>query len=51
MKPDGTFSKLMNNKRIKKLGWKNEISLENGLKQAYAEFEKTFKYIEFYFSL
>lgn len=40
MKPDGTFSKLMNNKRIKKLGWKNEIGLENGLKQVYTEFEK-----------
>ena len=40
MKPDGTFSKLMNNKRIKKLGWKNEIGLENGLKQVYTEFVK-----------
>ena len=41
-KPDGTFSKLMNNKRIKKLGWKTDISLEDGLKQVFTDFEKNF---------
>jgi len=44
-KPDGTFSKLMSNKRIKKLGWKNEIRLDDGLKQVYIDFKKKVNYI------
>ena len=29
------MSKLMNNSRIRKLNWKTEINLENGLKDVY----------------
>ena len=39
-KPDGTMSKLMNNNRIKKLKWKTEINLENGLKNVYSDYKK-----------
>ena len=39
-KPDGTLSKLMNNSRIKKLNWKNEINLEEGISRVYSEFIK-----------
>jgi GDP-L-fucose synthase len=34
-KPDGTLRKLMDNSRIKKLGWAPKISLEKGLKLTY----------------
>jgi GDP-L-fucose synthase len=40
-KPDGTLSKLMNNNRIKKLGWKNKISLEKGLSEVCLDFKKS----------
>ena len=33
------MSKLMNNNRIKKLNWKNQINLEDGLKQVYSDFK------------
>jgi GDP-L-fucose synthase len=39
-KPDGTLSKLMSNSRIRKLNWKNEISLESGLSKVYLDFKK-----------
>ena len=39
-KPDGTLSKLMNNNRIRKLNWKNEINLESGLSEVYSDFKK-----------
>jgi GDP-L-fucose synthase len=37
-KPDGTKRKLLNTKLIRSLGWAPEISLENGLKEAYIDF-------------
>ena len=30
-KPDGTYRKLLNNERIKSLGWKAEFNLEKGI--------------------
>ena len=39
-KSDGTLTKLMNNSRIKKLNWKNNINLEDGIKKVYSQFEK-----------
>ncbi len=42
-KPDGTYSKLMDNMRIKNLGWKSEINLKDGLKQTYIDFIKNAK--------
>lgn len=39
-KPDGTYSKLMNNARIRKLNWKNKIDLEDGLREVYLDFKK-----------
>lgn len=37
-KPDGTPRKLMDSTRLEKLGWKANISLERGLRQAYADY-------------
>lgn len=37
-KPDGTPKKLMDSSRLKSLGWQPKISLEAGLKLAYADF-------------
>ena len=34
-KPDGTLRKLMDSSRLRKLGWRPEISLKEGLKQTY----------------
>lgn len=39
-KPDGTPRKLMDSSRLELLGWRPEYSLEQGLKKAYAEFER-----------
>jgi GDP-L-fucose synthase len=37
-KPDGTLRKLMNSQRLNDMGWKPQINLEDGLKNAYAAF-------------
>ncbi len=43
-KPDGTFRKLMNVDRINGLGWKAEISLQDGIKKTYADFTGNYDY-------
>ena len=39
-KPDGSPRKLMDSSRLNNLGWRDEISLENGLKLAYNDYCK-----------
>ncbi len=39
-KPDGTMKKLMDNSRILKLGWKAQVSLEEGITQTYKWYSK-----------
>ena len=39
-KPDGTLRKLMDSKKINKLGWKPLINLEQGINQTINEFNK-----------
>jgi GDP-L-fucose synthase len=39
-KPDGTPQKLLDISKIKKLGWKAKISLEEGIRLVYADFKK-----------
>lgn len=39
-KPDGTMRKVMDNSRLEALGWKPEVTLEEGLKLAYEDFLK-----------
>ena len=39
-KPDGTMRKVMDNSRLEGLGWKPEVTLEEGLKLAYEDFLK-----------
>ena len=41
-KPDGTPRKWMDSGRLNRLGWQAKIDLEAGLKQAYADFLKTY---------
>ena len=40
-KPEGVLRKLMDNTRMRKLGWKPKISLEEGIKKTYQWFEDT----------
>ena len=38
-KPDGTFRKLTNTRRLVKIGFKHKIYLKDGLKKTYNEFQ------------
>jgi GDP-L-fucose synthase len=40
-KPDGTPRKLMDSSRLLALGWRPQVGLEQGLRQAYADFQAT----------
>jgi GDP-L-fucose synthase len=42
-KPDGAQRKLMDVKRLKKLGWQHSINLENGLIKTYSWYKKNFE--------
>jgi GDP-L-fucose synthase len=37
-KPDGTPRKIMDSSRLRQLGWKPQVGMEEGLKNAYADF-------------
>ena len=37
-KPDGTYRKLLDVSKINKLGWKEKISLEEGIKMIYNKY-------------
>jgi GDP-L-fucose synthase len=37
-KPDGSLRKLMDSTRLLRLGWRAQVDLESGLKQAYTDF-------------
>ncbi len=38
-KPNGTYRKLMDDKKIKKLGWKPKIDIRNGIKKFFKQYE------------
>ena len=40
-KPDGTYRKLMDNKKLKKIKWKPKISLNYGIKKTIVDFKAT----------
>ena len=40
-KPDGTYRKLMDNKKLKKIKWKPKISLNVGIKRTISDFKAT----------
>ena len=42
-KPDGTPRKILNINRIKSLGWKPKISLEEGISQAVIDYKKNYQ--------
>ncbi len=41
-KPDGIYRKLMDSSRARMLGWKPEISLDEGIMQTVSEYQKTY---------
>jgi GDP-L-fucose synthase len=38
--PDGTYRKLLDVSKINKLGWKEKISLEKGIRMIYNAYKK-----------
>lgn len=40
-KPDGTHQKLLNVEKINKLGWKPDLSLEQGIRETYTLYQKS----------
>ena len=40
-KPDGTFRKLMDNTKLRKIKWKPKISLNSGIKKTIEDFKAT----------
>lgn len=44
-KPDGQKRRVLDSTKIKKMGWKNKISLDAGLSQIYNNFEKKYKLV------
>jgi GDP-L-fucose synthase len=39
-KPDGTMRKLLDVSKLKKLGWKSKIGLEDGVRKVFEEYAK-----------
>ena len=42
-KPDGTYQKLLDVSKLKKLGWNSKITLEEGLKKTFEEYKNDLK--------
>ena len=42
-KPDGTYQKLLDVKKLEKLGWTSKISLKEGLEKTYEDYKKELK--------
>ena len=42
-KPDGTYQKLLDVSKLKELGWRSKISLQEGMKLTYEDFKKDLK--------
>jgi GDP-L-fucose synthase len=43
-KPDGQKRRVLDSTKIKKIGWKNKISLDKGLSKVYINFEKKYNF-------
>ena len=43
-KPDGQRRRILDSTKIKKMGWKNKISLDKGLSKVYTNFEKKYNF-------